>query len=71
MTVKREALHDVAKFLRDEPSLQFDYIVHVSSVDWPDDEERFEVVYEFYSFEPVSVFVSKHGFQNWMPLWNP
>ena len=49
VTVKREALHDVAKFLRDEPSLQFDYIVHVSSVDWPDDEERFEVVYEFYS----------------------
>ena len=37
------------EFLRDDPSLQFDYIVHVSSVDWPDDEERFEVVYEFYS----------------------
>ncbi len=49
VTVKRDALHDVAKFLRNEPSLQFDYIVHVSSVDWPDDEERFEVVYEFYS----------------------
>lgn len=49
VTVQRGALHDVAKFLRDEPSLQFDYIVHVSSVDWPDDEERFEVVYEFYS----------------------
>ena len=29
--------------------MDFDYIVHVSSVDWPDDEERFEVVYEFYS----------------------
>ena len=29
--------------------LRFDYIVHVSSVDWPDDEERFEVVYEVYS----------------------
>ena len=29
--------------------MDFDYIVHVSSVDWPDDEERFEVVYELYS----------------------
>jgi NADH-quinone oxidoreductase subunit C len=29
--------------------MDFDYIVHVSSVDWPDDEERFEVVWEFYS----------------------
>jgi NADH-quinone oxidoreductase subunit C len=26
-----------------------DYMVHVSSVDWPDDELRFEVVYEVYS----------------------
>jgi NADH-quinone oxidoreductase subunit C len=31
--------------------MDFDYIVHVSSVDWPDDEERFEVVYEFYSIK--------------------
>ncbi len=49
ITVARGALHDVARFLHDDPALDFDYIVHVSSVDWPDDEERFEVVYEFYS----------------------
>ena len=49
VTVTREALHDVARFLRDDPAMRFDYIVHVSSVDWPDDEERFEVVYEVYS----------------------
>lgn len=49
VTVKRDALHDVARFLRNDPSMEFDYIVHVSSVDWPDDEERFEVVYEVYS----------------------
>lgn len=47
--VRRESLHDVAAFLHDDPGMDFDYIVHVSSVDWPDDEERFEVVYEFYS----------------------
>lgn len=49
VTVARDALHDVARFVHDDPALDFDYIVHVSSVDWPDEEERFEVVYEFYS----------------------
>ncbi|WP_080886002.1 NADH-quinone oxidoreductase subunit C [Nitrospira japonica] len=49
VTVRREKLHEVAQFLHDDPAMDFDYIVHVSSVDWPDDELRFEVVYEFYS----------------------
>jgi NADH-quinone oxidoreductase subunit C len=51
VTVTRDTLHEVAQFLRDNPAMDFDYIVHVSSVDWPDDEERFEVVYEFYSIK--------------------
>lgn len=49
VTVKRESLHAICRVLRDDPAMDFDYIVHVSSVDWPDDEERFEVVYEVYS----------------------
>jgi NADH-quinone oxidoreductase subunit C len=49
ITVKRETLHTVARLLHDDPDMEFDYIVHVSSVDWPDHPERFEVVYEFYS----------------------
>ena len=49
VTVKREALHAVGRFLKDDPSMACDYIVHVSSVDWPDEEDRFEVVYEVYS----------------------
>jgi NADH-quinone oxidoreductase subunit C len=49
VTVKREFLHEIALFLHHDPEMDFRYIVHVSSVDWPDDEERFEVVYEFYS----------------------
>ncbi len=47
--VKREHLHAMGRLLYDDPAMAFDYIVHVSSVDWPDDPERFEVVYEFYS----------------------
>jgi NADH-quinone oxidoreductase subunit C len=49
VTVSRDKLREMAQFLRDDPGMDFDYIVHVSSVDWPDDEERFEVVWEFYS----------------------
>jgi NADH-quinone oxidoreductase subunit C len=49
VTVTRDKLHSVAQFLRDDRAMDFDYIVHVSSVDWPDAEERFEVVWEFYS----------------------
>ncbi|RMH32794.1 MAG: NADH-quinone oxidoreductase subunit C [Nitrospirae bacterium] len=49
VTVTREALHAICRFLRDDPEMDFDYIVHVSSVDWPDEPERFEVVYEVYS----------------------
>ncbi len=47
--VRREHLHEVCRFLHDDPAMDFDYMVHVSSVDWPDEEERFEVVYEVYS----------------------
>ena len=47
VTVSRDSLREVAQFLRNDPGMDFDYIVHVSSVDWPDDEERFEVVWEF------------------------
>lgn len=47
--IKKESLVEVCRYLHDDPEMDFDYIVHISSVDWPDDEERFEVVYEFYS----------------------
>ncbi len=47
--VKRENIPDVCQFLRDDPEMACNYMVHVSSVDWPKDPERFEVVYEVYS----------------------
>jgi len=49
VTVAKDHVREVATFLREEPGMDFDYVVHVSSVDWPDDDERFEVVWEFYS----------------------
>jgi NADH-quinone oxidoreductase subunit C len=49
VTIRKDAVIPVSRYLHDDPEMDFDYIVHVSSVDYPDDEERFEVVYEFYS----------------------
>src|SRR4051794_1987048 len=40
-------LHEVAKFCRDD--LSFDYLLDISSVDNPEKEPRFEMVYELYS----------------------
>ena len=31
--ITRDKLHDVAQFLHDDPAMDFDYIVHVSSVE--------------------------------------
>jgi NADH-quinone oxidoreductase subunit C len=47
--VKREGLLEVAAFLRHDPAMDYDYIVHVSSVDWLGEPVRFEVVWEVYS----------------------
>ena len=41
----RERLLDVARLLRDHPSLRFDVLVEVTAVDWWPAEPRFEVVY--------------------------
>ena len=47
ITVKKTALLPIARFLKE--TLHFDYIVHVSSADYPNEKERFEVIYEVYS----------------------
>lgn len=49
VTVRKESVVEVCRYLHDDPEMNFDYIIHIASVDYPDDEERFEVVYEFYS----------------------
>lgn len=40
---------DIARFLHDEPRLAFDHITDVCSADYPDDPERFEVIYHLLS----------------------
>ena len=49
VTVKRDVQNDFFKALRDEPEFEFNMLVDVTAVDWPDREPRFEVVYHLNS----------------------
>ncbi len=42
-------LLEVARFLHDDPAAAFDHITDICSADYPDDPERFEVIYHFLS----------------------
>ncbi|QOS98194.1 NADH-quinone oxidoreductase subunit C [Brevibacterium sp. JNUCC-42] len=47
MTIKNQLWHDVALFLKQNPSLQFDYLSTLHGVDY---EDRMEVYYHLYSY---------------------
>ncbi len=47
--VRRDALAQVARQLRDDPETQFDLLLDLCGVDYPDRDERFEAVYHLYS----------------------
>lgn len=47
--VRRDALLEVARELRDNPETRFDLMLDACGVDYPDRDERFEAVYHLYS----------------------
>ncbi len=47
--VATDRIVDVARFLHDDPAMAFDHITDVCSADFPDDLERFEVIYHLLS----------------------
>jgi NADH-quinone oxidoreductase subunit C len=49
--VRREKIAEICLFLRDHPELRFNYLTEVCGVDFPEREERFEIVYHLYSLE--------------------
>lgn len=48
--IKREAIAEVLAFLRDDPACRFIQLTHLSGVDYPNRNERFEVVYHLLSY---------------------
>ena len=49
LTVRREAIAKILTFLRDDPNCQFQQLMDVCGVDYPERTERFEVVYNLLS----------------------
>ena len=49
ITVKRGSIVDVLRFLRDDSQTQFWNIIDICGVDYPQREERFDVVYHLLS----------------------
>ncbi len=49
--VQRQAIVKVLTFLRDDPPCQFGMLVDLCGVDWPDRENRFDIVYHLLSLE--------------------
>ena len=47
--VRAQDLVVVARFLHDDPGMAFDHLTDICSADYPDDLERFEVIYHFLS----------------------
>src|ERR1043165_730870 len=47
--VAAERILDLARFLHDAPDALFDHLTDICSVDYPEDRQRFEVVYHLHS----------------------
>ncbi len=51
LLVKRDEILSVLKFLRDDPQCKFSCIIDLCGVDYPERENRFEVVYHLLSLK--------------------
>jgi NADH-quinone oxidoreductase subunit C len=52
VTVKKESVLEVIKFLRDDPDLAFNFLMDITAVDYLEGKPvRFEVVYHLYSLQ--------------------
>ncbi|HKT33333.1 MAG TPA: NADH dehydrogenase (quinone) subunit D [Nitrospira sp.] len=47
--VSADRILDLARFLHDAPEASFDHLTDICSVDYPEDRQRFEVVYHLHS----------------------
>lgn len=47
--LRKEKFAEVARFLRDDPELKFDYLSNLTAVHWPQKPRPFEVVYHLFS----------------------
>ncbi|HDH05783.1 MAG TPA: NADH-quinone oxidoreductase subunit C, partial [Nitrospirae bacterium] len=51
VSVRRERITDICRFLHDDPDMHMDYLADLCGVDYPDKQFRYEVVYNLYSIK--------------------
>ena len=51
VTVRREKIIDICRYLYEDPDIRMDYLSDLCGVDYPGREFRFEVVYNLYSLK--------------------
>ncbi|MCH8273742.1 MAG: NADH-quinone oxidoreductase subunit C [Armatimonadetes bacterium] len=72
--IKREALREVALFLRDDPELEYKFFSECTCVDYSkwkherDLPERFEIIYNLYSLKYYSRIFLKAGADDGVPV---
>ena len=49
LKVKKEKIKEVGQFVKNHPELEFTYLCDITGVDYPDREQRFDLVYHLYS----------------------
>jgi NADH-quinone oxidoreductase subunit C len=49
VVIAKEALFELARFLKEDPELQYNFLMDVTAVDYLPRNPRFEVVYHFFS----------------------
>ncbi|HXX76317.1 MAG TPA: NADH dehydrogenase (quinone) subunit D [Nitrospiraceae bacterium] len=49
VSIQAARLLDIARYLHDAPEASFNHLTDICSVDYPEDQERFEVVYQLHS----------------------
>jgi len=49
LTIKKEDLLLICRYLKDDPELQYNFLSDLCGVDYPKREKRFDIVYNLYS----------------------
>lgn len=77
VSVKRERILDICRYLSGDPDLSMNYLADVCGVDYPDRKFRFDVVYNLYSIKYNHRIIVKAqlpaddpSIDSVVPIWN-
>lgn len=77
VSVNREKILDICRYLHDDPDIHMDYLADLCGVDYPDNHYRYEVVYNLYSMRYKHRLVIKAlipgdapDVDSVVPIWN-